>query len=162
MDQPLILARSTVIFWRARAPYLLVESLNVILNFKKLRESGKRKESFFPHPPPSHTITLGVDDRQACNPPNKTSPEHSTCFCTSHQLWKMWLVESIQPGKFACLASKLFVRVVELNFFFSVLSRGVNSMQNMMHLFGRQSRQIHGYLMISHSGSKTRVCKSPF
>ena len=95
-----------------------MESLNVILNFKKLRESGKRKESFFPHPPPSHTITLGVDDRQACNPPNKTSPEHSTCFCTSHQLWKMWLVESIQPGKFACLASKLFVRVVELNLFF--------------------------------------------
>ena len=124
MDQPLILARSTVIFWRARAPYLLVESLNVILNFKKLRESGKRKESFFPHPPPSHTITLGVDDWQACNPPNKTSPEHSTCFCTSHQLWKMWLVESIQPGKFACLASKLFVRVVELNlFFFSFIQR---------------------------------------
>lgn len=118
---PLILARSTGIFWRARAPYLLVESLNVILNFEKLRESGKRKESFpLPPPPssPSHTITLGVDDRQACNPPNKASPEHSTCFCTSHQLWKMWLVESIQPGKFACLASKLFVRVVELNLFF--------------------------------------------
>lgn len=98
-----------------------MESLNVILNFEKLRESGKRKESFpLPPPPssPSHTIALGVDDRQACNPPNKASPEHSTCFCTSHQLWKMWLVESIQPGKFACLASKLFVRVVELNLFF--------------------------------------------
>ena len=133
---------------------------------KSWERVGRERNLFLFSPPPSspsHTITLGVDDRQACNPPNKASPEHSTCFCTSHQLWKMWLVESIQPGKFACLASKLFVRVVELNlFFFSVLFRGVNSMQNMMHLFGRQSRQIHGYLMISRSGSKTRVCKSPF
>ena len=97
------------------------------LEFWKAEREWEEKGIFSSSPPPSspsHTITLGVDDRQACNPPNKTSPEHSTCFCTSHQLWKMWLVESIQPGKFACLASKLFVRVVELNlFFFSFIQR---------------------------------------